>query len=671
MCIIESLSHICCACVDSSSVCVSVLISLCLLCNARITPCWWSMPNASTVRAHIPRCVFVHAAPWPNSIRFAVFAERVSHTCLIYTPSTQVFHIGGGAGRESRQQAPEKTVRAAADDRLHSRLDADENSEPDAGAERTSDCCSARRTLQNQRRETSVGETLSWSARQRASRVWWQSRRPKADNTGSSSAHQRQGNAYTQVDIALVNWSRLARNWSWVARHRKKRCRKNDVTSADLREFVRSELEALSDGIDDFFPATCRVSSPIKSVGVWKTQRWDCQRFLKCWWLFALQETRWRAKVKARMNLLYHSLERARESGANRRQPNGCRTSWLQERPSQHVTSVNNAATGPVTLDVLERETCITRLGQMNTCSRIVRSSEPSWWSRELDNPMLLLSVPVCANTLFKRLLSQICDGPLSVHAHMFWQQISAITYLSPPALLRLMSKDGRIFRNDSSSGRHGKILTLPPVLSSRFWAQSVEWNPPGPARLCSCDWVSALSVQFDCTEAVRVRASQRSVWIVESLSHICCAWSDISSVGVSMFIPLCLLCNARITFCFKMQKGFISFLKYLWVFASHVGNKIVPSRWRVETWPAAWSSHGYLAAVCLFITHSTLTDNQQGTRINIHWWYILSCQAPYMEQLIWMKRSGEESPVSERTASSSDLNSFRHRRNCAGCFVW
>ena len=83
------------------------------------------------------------------------------------------------------------------------------------------------------------------------------------------------------------------------------------------------------------------------------------------------------------------------------------------------------------------------------------------------------------------------------------------------------------------------------------------------------------------------------------------------------MFIPLCLLCNARITFCFKMQKGFISFLKYLWVFASDVGHKIVPSCGdrssccRVDTWPAVCAQAGYSATLCSIITHSTLTDNQ------------------------------------------------------------
>ena len=44
---------------------------------------------------------------------------------------------------------------------------------------------------------------------------------------------------------------------------------------------------------------------------------------------------------------------------------------------------------------------------------------------------MLFLSVLVYANTLSARLLSQLCNNPVSMHAHMLSQQISAITYRS------------------------------------------------------------------------------------------------------------------------------------------------------------------------------------------------------------------------------------------------
>ena len=55
-----------------------------------------------------------------------------------------------------------------------------------------------------------------------------------------------------------------------------------DVNSADLQGFVRSELEALSAGIDDF-PANCRVFLLTKSLQNWREQRWICQLFLKYW----------------------------------------------------------------------------------------------------------------------------------------------------------------------------------------------------------------------------------------------------------------------------------------------------------------------------------------------------------------------------------------------------
>ena len=65
-----------------------------------------------------------------------------------------------------------------------------------------------------------------------------------------------------------------------------------------------------------------------------------------------MPQTRRRAKA----HLQCHFLESERGSGASQAQPNSCKTNWLREKPKQPVTPVDNRATGPVTLDAVERE---------------------------------------------------------------------------------------------------------------------------------------------------------------------------------------------------------------------------------------------------------------------------------------------------------------------------
>ena len=72
------------------------------------------------------------------------------------------------------------------------------------------------------------------------------SRRPRNDHTGSSSAYQRR----EQTSYPRRYRSTLATGHEWADTDSVDD--ETDVNSADLQGFARSELEALSAGIDDF-----------------------------------------------------------------------------------------------------------------------------------------------------------------------------------------------------------------------------------------------------------------------------------------------------------------------------------------------------------------------------------------------------------------------------------
>ena len=116
--------------------------------------------------------------------------------------------------------------------------------------------------------------------------------------------------------------------------------------------------------------------------------------------------------MKAKANQQFHPLVRARKIGANRVPPTRKAKSTCHE--------CGQRGHWAVIVDVLERETRTTRLGQTNTCCRIVRIS---------------------ART---RLLSRICNNALSMRTHPLWQQILSITYLSSLALFLLRSQQTR-----------------------------------------------------------------------------------------------------------------------------------------------------------------------------------------------------------------------------------
>ena len=95
------------------------------------------------------------------------------------------------------------------------------------------------------------------------------SRQPRNDHAGSSSACQRREH---------TSHPRLATGHEWAGTESVDD--ETDVISADLQEFVRSELETVSLGMGDF-PETCQVSSLTKRLRKWKMQRWNYQLSLK------------------------------------------------------------------------------------------------------------------------------------------------------------------------------------------------------------------------------------------------------------------------------------------------------------------------------------------------------------------------------------------------------
>ena len=81
---------------------------------------------------------------------------------------------------------------------------------------------------------------------------------PRNDHAGSSSAYQRR----EHTSHPRRHRSALATGHEWA--DTESFDDETDVNNADLQGFVRSELEALSTGIDDF-PVTCRVFLLTKS----------------------------------------------------------------------------------------------------------------------------------------------------------------------------------------------------------------------------------------------------------------------------------------------------------------------------------------------------------------------------------------------------------------------
>ena len=101
-----------------------------------------------------------------------------------------------------------------------------------------------------------------------------QSRRPRSDNAGPPSAHQRREHASYPRGFRCA----LATGHEWADTESVDE--ETDVNSGDLQGFARSELEVLSAGIGDF-PAICRVSVLTKSLRNWRMQRWNYQQSLK------------------------------------------------------------------------------------------------------------------------------------------------------------------------------------------------------------------------------------------------------------------------------------------------------------------------------------------------------------------------------------------------------
>ena len=98
------------------------------------------------------------------------------------------------------------------------------------------------------------------------------------------------------------------------------------MNSVDLLGFVRSELEALSAGIDNFSSDLSGVFTHEESSKL-ENAAMELSAVLEALVTIRAARDKMKAKVKARANQQSHSLESARGSGENSTQSNICKTS--------------------------------------------------------------------------------------------------------------------------------------------------------------------------------------------------------------------------------------------------------------------------------------------------------------------------------------------------------
>ena len=194
---------------------------------------------------------------------------------------------------------------------------------------------------------------------------------------------------------------------------------KTDVNSADLQGFVRSELEALSAGIDDFPSDLSSVFSQEESSKL-ENAAMDLSSVPEA--LVTIRAARDKMKGKSE-GKGEPAVSFSGKGKGKWRKPNSAKhlqTNWLRGSPNQRVTSVDNVVIGLVILNALEIETRISLPGQMINHFQIVRTVEPSWWLNGLDNLVSILSVQTCVSIQSARILSRIFDVLLSVSTSQF-----------------------------------------------------------------------------------------------------------------------------------------------------------------------------------------------------------------------------------------------------------
>ena len=157
---------------------------------------------------------------------------------------------------------------------------------------------------------------------------------------------------------------------------------------------MRSELEALSAGIDDFPSDLSSVFTQEESSKL-ENAAMDLSSVPEA--LVTIRAARDKMKGKSEGK----SEPAVSFSGKGKRK-------WRKPNPAKHLqdkfsASVDNVVIGLVILNALEIETQISRLGQMINRFQIARTVEPSWWLNGLDNLASFLHVQICVSILSMR----------------------------------------------------------------------------------------------------------------------------------------------------------------------------------------------------------------------------------------------------------------------------
>ena len=185
-----------------------------------------------------------------------------------------------------------------------------------------------------------------------------------ADNTASSSTYERRENAsylhrYHGARATGHKWADTESVDEEVV-----------VNSADLQGFVRSELEALSAGIGDFSIDLSRAFIHKESSKL-ENGAMELSAVPEALVTVRAPEIRRRPRVKARVSRQSHSLEMARKKWRRPSSANHLQNK-LAAREAKSISHEcgQRVVIGLAILDALERETRISRLGQMSLVGR-------------------------------------------------------------------------------------------------------------------------------------------------------------------------------------------------------------------------------------------------------------------------------------------------------------
>ena len=241
------------------------------------------------------------------------------------------------------------------------------------------------------------------------------SRRSRNDHTGPSSAYQRR----EQTSYPRRYRSTLATGHEWADTDSVDD--ETGVNSADLQGFVRSELEALSAGIDDF-PSdlssvfTQEESSKLENAAMDLSSVREALVTIRA----ARDKMKGKSEGKGEPAVSFsgkgkgkwrkpNSAKHLQDKLAARKSKSTChecgqRGHWAGD-PQCPGNRDTNFTTWPDDQSFPDRED-----------SRV----EPSWWLKGLDNLASFLNVQICVSIQSARILSRIFDVLLSMRTSQF-----------------------------------------------------------------------------------------------------------------------------------------------------------------------------------------------------------------------------------------------------------